>query len=127
MQEQIESTLFYNGSCKLDGEIVQLISLRGHSGIAVGRTEGYLVFQNGARKRIVKIFSTKVEGGITKSFIKHGYMLTMKIDRDEYSFSYVVLKVQHGKIDVLGEAEGTRIFKEKFYNVKMEYNQSAME
>lgn len=54
-------------------------------------------------------------------------MLTMKIDSDEYPFSYVVLKVQHGKIDVLGEAEGTRIFKEKFYNVKMEYSQSAME
>jgi hypothetical protein len=130
MQEQIDSELFYNGSCKLVEEVVHLISFRGHSGMAVGKTEGYLFFQNGARKRIVKIFSEQVEDGITKSFIKHGYMLTIRINsyrNDADSFNYVVSEINHRNLNILDEVEGAKIFKKKFYNVKMEYSQSVME
>lgn len=126
MQQQTESELFYNGSCKLVGETVHLISLHGHSRSSSGKTQGYLLFNDQKRKIFIKVFSVQPEREMVKSYIRHGYMLIMKINDyndDVYPFNYAVLKLNDRSLNILEEAEGAKIFREKFYNVKIEHNQ----
>ncbi len=130
MQQQEESELFYNSSYRLAGETVQLFSLHGHSGSASGETQGYLLFNNPKRKLLIKVFSVQPEHEMVKSYIRHGYLLVMKINdySDKvYPFTYAILKLNDTSLNILKEAEGAKVFKEKFYNVKFEYNQSAIE
>lgn len=130
MQQQIESELFYNGSFKLAGQMVHLISLHGHSRSSSGKTQGYLLFNGQKRKLLIKAFSVQPESEMVKFYLRNGYLLIMRINdyRDEvYPFTYAVLKLNDTSLNILEEAEGIKIFKEKLYNIKFEYSRSAME
>jgi len=129
MQHQTESELFYNGSFKLAGKTVHLISLRGHSRSSSGKTQGYLLFNDKKRKLLIKAFSVQPESEMVKFYLRNGYLLIMKINdyrEDLYPYNYVVLKLNDGGLNILEEAEGTKIFKEKFYNVKIEYSRAVI-
>ncbi|WP_343533901.1 hypothetical protein [Pedobacter sp.] len=130
MQQQIESELFYNGSFKLAGQMVHLISLHGHSRSSSGKTQGYLLFNGQKRKLLIKAFSVQPESEMVKFYLRNGYLLIMRINdyRDEvYPFTYAVLKLNDTSLNILEEAEVIKIFKEKLYNIKFEYSRSAME
>lgn len=122
---QANAYLYYNGSFKSAQGLIHLLSFSGHSGDAIGKTEGYLLFQGINKSFLIKVFSSQPEKEMLKSYFRDSYILITKSFNDGYDIpnterwriEYVIVEIDGKELKIVGEEKSPYLLREKFADV----------
>ncbi|WP_410221854.1 hypothetical protein [Pedobacter sp.] len=120
---QVDAELNYNGSFRISGYPVHLISLQGHSQSAVGKEEGFLLIQHKNKTYLIKVFSLQPEAEHIRSFYKNGYILIIKDFNEAYDvpykkeisrIEYAIVKIEKDAVEILDIKMGEELLENQF-------------
>jgi len=127
-EKQRFAKLFYHGSILQNGfPSIRLISLVGHSGTEVGKTEGYLVVEGLDKTTFIKVYSVQTDHPeLIKSLYEKGYILVTRMINASYDvrddslhnhnkIEYAIVKIGNtGEVQNITEKECEKILNETF-------------
>ncbi len=125
---QSQARLFYSGSFQLQQGNGYQITLVGHSGSSVGKTDGFLLLFGDNSITLLKAFSSQPEKAQLRSYFKNGFILITRTYNNGYDLpsskpelepvQYVVVKMDKGKFIVQDEKVSMDIIDKNFSDIE---------
>gem|GEM_PF-2004387 len=126
-EKQRFAKLFNHGTILQNGfPSIRLISLVGHSGSEVGKTEGYFVVEGRDKITFVKVYSVQTDHPeLIKSIYEKGYILVTRMINASYDVrddslhnhntaGYAIVKIGNGEVRGMSENESEHILNKVF-------------